>query len=104
MTQGDLSEIAAQFQLPVTLSGSARVEATIAGRDAVVSLTARDLAVEQVSIGPLTANGRLALVDNGPIVVDAAAPDVGGRAHLEIVNRAGYPVAGDVTLEHDRIE
>ena len=30
-TQGDLSEIASQFQLPVALTGSARLEGTIAG-------------------------------------------------------------------------
>jgi len=103
MTQGDLSEIASQFQLPVAVSGSARMDATISGTDAVVSLAARDLAVEQVGIGPLTAHGRLSLADNGLMTVDASAPDAGARGHFEIVNRAGYPVSGEITLEHDRI-
>ena len=105
--QGDVSEIASQFQLPVAIGGSARMDATIAGTrtsgEAVVSLTARDLVVDQVSVGRLTANGRLALVDNGLMTVEASAPDAGARARLEIVNRAGYPVSGDVTVESDRI-
>src|SRR6185436_7064264 len=57
LSQGDLSEIASQFRVPVAIGGSARVEGTISGArrtgEAVVSLAARDLAVEHVSIGPL---------------------------------------------------
>jgi len=107
LTQGELSEIASQFRLPVSVSGAARLEGTISGSrqkgQAVLSLSARDLAVAQVAIGPLDATGRLSLVDGGLIAVEAAAPNLGARARLEIVNRGGYPVSGEVTLAHDRI-
>jgi outer membrane protein assembly complex protein YaeT len=107
LTQGELSEIASQFRLPVSVSGSARLEGTVSGSrqkgQAVLSLSARDLAVEQVAIGPLDATGRLTLVDGGLIAVETAAPNLGARARLEIVNRGGYPVSGEVTLEHGRI-
>ena len=37
------------------------------------------------------------------MTVDATAPGVGGSAKLEIVNSPGYPVSGEITLEHDQI-
>jgi outer membrane protein assembly factor BamA len=107
LTQGDLSEIASQFGSPVTVSGSARLEGTISGvarrAQAVFALSTRDLAVEQISIGALAAKGTLTSVEDGLMTVDAAAPGLGAHVQLEIVNRAGYPVSGEVTLEHDRI-
>src|SRR5262245_16608414 len=83
--------------MTATITGARRT------RDAVVSLSARDLVVEQISIGTLTANGRAALVDDGLIAVEAAAPTIGAHTRLEIVNRAGYPVSGDITVEHEQI-
>jgi len=107
LTQGDLSEIASRFHLPVTVSGSARLEGTISGArrtgQAAVSLSARDLEVEHVFVGSLAAKGGLSLVDGGLITVEVSAPTLGAHARLEIVNRAGYPVSGEVTLEHDQV-
>ena len=107
LAQEDLSEIASQFRLPVAVSGSARLEGTIWGTrrtgQAEVSLTAGSLEVEQVPVGSLAAKGRLALVNGGLITVEAGAPTLGVHARLEIVNRAGYPVSAEVTLEHDQV-
>ena len=109
--QGDLSEIARQFRLPVTVAGSTQLEATISGTlssvtrrgQAVLALSARDLAVEQIAIGPVAAKGTLTLEDDGLMTVDATAPGIGARARFEIVNRSSYPVSGDITLDHDDI-
>ncbi len=107
LTQGDVSEIANRFGVPVTVTGSAHLDGTISGApsnaQAVVALTTRDLAVEQVAVGAVTAKGMLKLVDEGPMTFDVAAPDVGARAQFEILNRAGYPVSGEITLEHDEV-
>jgi outer membrane protein assembly complex protein YaeT len=107
MTQGDLSEIASRFALPIPVAGSARLEGTISGvsqnAQAVYALSARDLALDQISVGPLEASGKLALSDGGLMTVDLAAPAIGAHGQFEIVNRAGYPVSGEVTLDHDRI-
>jgi outer membrane protein assembly factor BamA len=111
MSLGDLAAIASQFQLPVAVSGSARLDGTVSGTfsgntrrgQAVLALSARDLTVEQVAIGPLIARGTLPLDDSGVMVVDATAPDIGARARVEIVNRAGYPVSGEITLDHHDI-
>ena len=107
LSESDVSEVATQFQLPVTVSGSARLEGTVSGGRrtgrAVVSLSARDLAVDAVSIGQLDAVGQMTLMEGGPITVEASAPTIGARAHLEIVNLAGYPVSGEITLDHDQI-
>ena len=35
--------------------------------------------------------------------IDATAPGIGARAQLEIVNRPGYPVSGEVIIEHKQI-
>ncbi len=109
--QRDLSEIASQFQLPMGLSGSARLEGTIAGTltsrtrsgQAALTLSAADVVVDQVPVGAITATGTLPLADGGLMTIAAAAPGVGARATLEILNRTGYPVSGDVSLEHDDI-
>jgi hypothetical protein len=107
VSQGELSEIASQFRLPMTVTGSARVEGTVTGPgpsgQALVSLSARDVAVEDVSIGTLDAKGQFGLIDGGPITVDASAPNLGAHAHLDIVNRAGYPFSGEITLDNDQI-
>ena len=71
--QRDLSEIASQFQLPVALSGSARLEGTIAGTltsrtrsgQAALTLSAADVVVDQVPVGAITATGTLPLADGG---------------------------------------
>jgi outer membrane protein assembly complex protein YaeT len=107
VSQGDLAEIASQAHLPVTIVGSARMDANFTGErgtaEAVIALSARDLVVEQVAIGPLTANGRLALAAGALSTIEATAPDAGVRARVEIVNRAGYPISGEVSLEQRRI-
>jgi outer membrane protein assembly complex protein YaeT len=111
VSQGDLSEIASQFHVPVALSGSARLEGTISGilssvtrrAHAVLALTVRDLAVEQIAIGTLAAKGTLSLENAGLMTVDATAPGIGARAQLEIINRDGYPVSGEITLDHQDI-
>jgi outer membrane protein assembly complex protein YaeT len=105
LSQGDLSELAGQFGLPVTVNGSARLEGTFVGAgrtgQAVLALSARGLEVEGVPIGSMAANGTLALGDAGVMTVVAVAPGVGARARVEILNRAGYPVSGEITLDHD---
>ena len=109
--QRDLSEIARRFQLPMGLSGSARLEGTIAGTltsrtrsgQAALTLSAADVVVDQVPVGAITATGTLPLADGGLMTIAAAAPGVGARATLEIINRTGYPVSGDVSLEHDDV-
>jgi outer membrane protein insertion porin family len=107
LNEEDLSWIAGHFELPVPLSGSARIESAISGdgraASAVYTLSARELAVDQVAIGPLMAKGSLSLAEGGPMTIDAAAPNVGGRARLEIVNRDGYPVSGEVALDSSDI-
>ena len=108
---GDLAAAGIQFQLPVDISGSARLEGTVSGTllhgiprgHAVLALSARDLAVEQVPIGALTAMGTLPLESGGLTVVNATAPDVGIHARAEIVNEIGYPLSGDITVDHGDI-
>jgi hypothetical protein len=107
LDQPDLSEIASHFRLPVGVSGSGRLTGTLTGvvhaAQAQLSLSARDLAIEQVSIGSLTAAGTLNLTDGGLMTIQTMAPALGARADVEIVNRAGYPVSGEVTVEHQNI-
>jgi outer membrane protein assembly complex protein YaeT len=110
-TERDLSELATRFNLPVGVSGSARVEGTIAGSltsrarsgRAAITLSAADLVIDQVPVGTLTATGAVPLADGGVMKIDATAPGIGARAQLEIVNRPGYPVSGELTLEHNQI-
>ena len=109
--QEDLAELARQFQMPLAVGGSAQLEGTVSGTlssgarrgQGVLTLSARDLAVDEVAIGALSARGTLALEDGGLTTVDATAPGVGARARIEIVNRAGYPVSGELTVDHDDI-
>ena len=68
-----------------------------------MALSARDLVVDEIAIGPLSASGTLTLDDEGLTTVDAAAPSVGARAHVEIINRASYPVSGEITIDHDDV-
>jgi outer membrane protein assembly complex protein YaeT len=111
VNQRDLSAIARQFGSPVAVSGSAVLKGTVSGRlasgvrtgQAVMDLSAADVIVDQVAVGTITATGTMPLADGGLMTVAAAAPGVGARATLEIVNRPGYPVSGDVSLEHDDI-
>jgi outer membrane protein assembly factor BamA len=107
LSQENLSELASQFGLPVAVSGSARLEGTIAGAgrtgQAVLALSARDVEVEEVPIGSMAANGTLALGDAGVMTVAATAPGVGAHARVEILNRADYPVSGEITLDHGDI-
>ena len=111
LQQGDLSQLAHQFSVPVTIAGSAQLEGTISGTlssvarrgEGVLTLSSRDLAVDEIVIGALDARGTLALEDGGLTTVDATAPAVGARAHVEIVNRAGYPASGELTIDHDDI-
>ena len=108
LSESNLSGLATWVTIPTTVSGSARVQGTIAGtvRDgfrrgqATVSLTARDLLIEQVPVGLLTANGTIPLSEGAVITVVAEAPDIGARANLDIVNRNGYPVSGDIALDN----
>ena len=109
--QRDLSEMASQFRLPIALSGSARLEGTITGTlssrvrsgQAVLALSASEVVIEQVAVGAVNATGTVSLESGGLITVDATAPGVGGSAKLQIVNSAGYPVSGEIALEHDQI-
>jgi outer membrane protein assembly factor BamA len=111
LRQDNLSELASRFRAPVTVGGSAQLEGTISGTlssvtrrgHGVLALSARDLAVDEVAIGPLSARATLTLDDDGLTMVDATAPGIGARALVEIVNRAGYPVSGEVTIDHDDI-
>ncbi len=111
LQQGDLSQLASQFRVPVTVAGSAQLEGTISGTlssvarrgEGVLTLSARDFAVDEIAIGALDARGALALEDGGLTTIDATAPAVGARARVEIVNRAGYPVSGELTIDHDDI-
>jgi outer membrane protein assembly complex protein YaeT len=111
VTQRDLSEIASQFHLPVALTGSARLEGTLSGSvtsrarsgQATLALSAADVVIDQVAVGVVTATGTVPLADGALMTVNATAPGVGARAKLEIVNRAGYPVSGEVALEHNDI-
>ena len=109
--QRDLSELATRFGLPVGVSGSARLEGTITGSvtsrarsgQAAITLSAADLVIDQVPVGALTASGAVPLADGGLMKIDAAAPGIGARAQVEIVNRPGYPISGEVALEHKQI-
>ena len=107
LIDGDLSGIAKWLNVPVTIGGSARLEGTITGAPryarAVLALSAREIVIDQIPVGSVTANGNVSLEPAGLMTVDAAAPDAGARARFEIVNRPGYPVTGDVTVEHDDI-
>jgi outer membrane protein assembly complex protein YaeT len=111
LTDGNLSELAKRYGVPATVSGSARVEGTVRGTisgstrsgQAELVLVSQDLAVEGISIGQLTARGTVPLAEGSVMTVDAAAPGVGARGRFEIVNRTGYPVSGEVTLDHDGI-
>jgi outer membrane protein assembly factor BamA/autotransporter translocation and assembly factor TamB len=107
VNQQDLAEIAKQFNVPVTVGGSARLTGTFSGTGrrgkGVLALSAREVAIDQIHIGPIDADGTVTLEDAGVMTVTAAAPLVGGRAQLEVVNRAGYPVSGEVTLDQDDI-
>jgi len=111
LREQDLAGLARRFELPVTVSGSAQLEGAISGTlssvarrgQGVLTLSARDLAVDEVAIGLLSANGKVTLDDEGLTIVDATAPGVGASAHVEIVNRSGYPVSGEVTIDHDDI-
>lgn len=103
-TEGNLSEIASSAGSPVPITGTATVAGTVSGYSnalhAVVTATARGLTVEQVPIGALTANATLDLADRGLMKIDATAPDAGARANLQIVNHAGYPVSGEISIAH----
>jgi hypothetical protein len=111
LSEGNLSELASRFKLPVSVSGSARLEGTMSGTissavrsgHGTYALSARELAVEQIPIGPLAATGTFTLANTGEMTVNAAAPAVGARAQLQVANRAGYPVSGEITLEHKEI-
>ena len=107
----DLSDIARQTTSPVEVRGTARIEGAISGAltnhtrsgQARFTLSAADVAIDQIAIGDFAAIGTVALADGGPIAVDAVAPGAGARVKLEILNRPGYPVSGDVSLEHHDI-
>ena len=109
--QRDFSEIANQYALPVSLTGSGRLEGTVTGTfsararsgQAVLALSAADVVIDQVAVGAVNATGTVSLESGGLITVDATAPGVGGSAKLEIVNSPGYPVSGEIALEHDQI-
>ena len=105
LAQHDLSELARQFRLPVAVNGSARLAGTVAGRgrtgQALFTLTARNVAVDEVPIGPIAADGTMTLGAAGTMTVAVAAPAVGARGRFEIANGAGYPASGEVTLQHD---
>ncbi|HXW07823.1 MAG TPA: translocation/assembly module TamB domain-containing protein [Vicinamibacterales bacterium] len=111
LTDDDLTAISSRFNLPATVGGSARLEGTISGviskarraGTAELSLSSKDLSIDQVSAGPLSARGTIPLADGGVITVDAVAPGIGARAQLQIVNRIGYPVSGEIALDHDEI-
>jgi outer membrane protein assembly factor BamA/autotransporter translocation and assembly factor TamB len=111
VNQRDLSEIASQFQLALPVSGSARVEGTVSGSvtsrarsgRAALTLSAADVVIDRIAVGAVSAIGTVPLENGGLITVDATAPGIGGRAKLEIVNRPGYPVSGDVAVEHNQI-
>jgi len=111
LRDADVSVLAGRYGVPVGVSGSARLEGTISGTLSSTSrrgqaefvLSSTDLAVEDVSIGTLSATGRIPLEEGGVMSVDVAAPRVGARSRFEIVNRIGYPVSGDVTIDHDQI-
>jgi translocation and assembly module TamA len=111
VNQRDLSEIANQFQLTLPVSGSARLEGTVSGSvtsrarsgHAALTLSAADVVIDQIAVGAVSATGTVPLENAGLMTVDAIAPGIGARAKLEIVNRPGYPVSGDVALEHDQI-
>jgi outer membrane protein assembly complex protein YaeT len=111
LRQTDLSAIVTQFRLPVAVTGSARLEGTVSGTllgntwrgRAVLALSARDLTVDHVPIGVLTATATLPLDSAAAMMVDAIAPDIGARAQVEIVNGAGYPVSAAITVDHDDI-
>jgi outer membrane protein assembly complex protein YaeT len=110
--QGDLSEIAAWYQLPVSLTGSGRLEGTVSGTlsarvrsgQATLALSASDVVVDQVAVGAVTATGTVPLESGGLITVDATAPAAGASAKVEIVNSAGYPVSGEIALDHNQID
>ena len=111
INQEDLSDIAEQFRIGAKVSGSARLEGTLSGKltkgtrtgRASLTLSASDIEVEEVAVGAVTAHAIVALDDGGPTTLEATAPGIGARAELEIVNRTGYPVSGQITLDHDRI-
>jgi outer membrane protein assembly complex protein YaeT len=111
VNQRDLSEIAGRFSSPVAVSGSALLAGSVSGTvtsrirsgQAALNLSAADVVIDKVAVGAVTATATVPLADGGLMTIAAAAPGVGARAALEIVNRPGYPVSGDVALEHDDI-
>jgi outer membrane protein insertion porin family len=111
LNEADLSAFATRFALPVAINGSGGVTATIAGAisnagltgQAVLTLSASDVAIDDVAIGLVTAKGTLPFAAGSVMTVEAAAPAAGAHADLEIVNRPGYPASGEITLEHDNV-
>ena len=73
LRQDNLSELAGRFRAPVTVGGSAQLEGTVSGTlssvarrgQGMLTLSARDLAVDEIAIGPLSAPGTVALETKG---------------------------------------
>ena len=111
INQEDLSDIAEQFRIGARVSGSARLAGTLSGK--LIEGHAHRAGVVDVvgqrhrSRGSRS-RGRDRARDCGAGRRRVRRPSrrrhrASGRAlQLEIVNRTGYPVSGQITLDHDR--